>query len=314
MREVDELIALIPPELRPPGERPRLDCNATTANGVVHQIDLYVPEVPDAASRDAIAAILNHPRALEVRRLGVSRSCEEWPRPTDLDFGWVLDALAEVGRPARLEWLFVHEPAKTTMDPIARFATKPRALVTYNKLTRFVSGTFTGVELLDLRDTDVEWSCGADAFPDLTTLIVRPRGPKKIGAQWASSLFARPEVLPRLRELRAPEERGDEVVDLLLASPLLAQLRCLDFTNALTDRGAAALYEDAAKLDHVEQLWVATTIERRHQWAALARQAGARATLPLLGELEITDAWRHRLRERFGRRVRFDVRPRHPNL
>jgi hypothetical protein len=309
MRELEELVALIPPELRPPGARPRLDCKATLLEGVVHQLDLHVPEVPDPASCTAIDAILKHPHTRDVRRLGISRSCEEWPRPTDSDFGWVLDLIARVARPAALEWLFVHEPAKTTMDPIARFARTPRTLVSYNKLTRFVSATFRGVERLDLRDTDVEWSCSADAFPDLTTLIIRPRGPNEIGARWATAIFARPRVLPRLREVRAPEERGDDVLDLLLPSPLLDQLRCLDFTNALTDRGAMALYENASRLEDVEELWIATTTERRHRWAAHAR-----AALPPPGNLEITDAWRQRLRQRFGRRVRFDVRPHHPDL
>jgi hypothetical protein len=35
---------------------------------------------------------------------------------------------------------------------------------------------------------------------------------------------------------------------------------------------------------------------------------------PPMGELEIDDAWRSRLRQRLGRRARFDVPARHPNL
>ena len=130
------------------------------------------------------------------------------------------------------------------------------------------------------------------------------------------ALLARPEVTPRLREVRAPEHEAEDVLDLLLASPLLRQLRCLDFTNTLSNRGAAVLYENAAKLDDVEELWVATTAKRRDAWRRFATDAAGGRTVeaPARGQLEITDDWRQRLRQRFGRRVRFDVRPGHPNL
>jgi hypothetical protein len=101
---------------------------------------------------------------------------------------------------------------------------------------------------------------------------------------------------------------GDDVAAFLLESPLISQLRCLDFTN-VTDRGAAVLYEHASKLESVEQSWVASTKEGRRTWnhyAAVSREEPRPP--PAFGELEISDAWRTRLRQHFGRRVRFDLR------
>jgi hypothetical protein len=311
--ELDELRALIPATLRPAGELPRVDCKIVKSDDVVHQIDLVVPEVPDEPSHQSIARILSHGHAREVRRVTLARSLEAWPRPKDLDFGWVLATLADIRLPTKLEWLFIHVPATTTMDAVGRFATAPRALVTYNRLSRFGPGPYPGIALLDLRDHDVEWSCEANAFPDLSTLILRPRGSRAMGARWVEAIFARPAATPLLREVRVPEHWGDDVLSFLLTSPLLPQLRCLDLTNALTNRGAAILYQSPRKLEGVEELWVATTRQRREEWERLA--VGARATPdPAPGELEITDDWRRRLRQRFGRRVRFDVRPGHPNL
>lgn len=320
-RQLEELIALVPPSLRPPGERPRLDCSgswsfddAGATDGRIHQLDLFVPEVDDEASREGIASIMNHPHTQAVHKLTIARSCEEWPRPVDLDFGWVLVTLAGLGRPARLESLFVTEQGPTTMDAVGRFASKPRRLATFNKLTRFGAGPFPGVEVLDLRDTDVAWACAPSAFPDLVTMILRPRGPPTIGARWAKPIFDRAEVFPLLRELRSPESRGDELLALLLDSPLCEQLRCLDFTNALTNRGAALLCENASKLANVEDLWLATTSQRRDELTRFARDARSTTALPPLGELEVTDDWRARLRQRFGRRLHLDVRPGHPGL
>ncbi|HSO36409.1 MAG TPA: hypothetical protein VLT33_27980 [Labilithrix sp.] len=322
MRHLHELIALIPPSMRPPGERPRLDCSAAPsvdADGgdrhVIHELGLLVPEVGDLASRAAIEAILSHPHTAAVRKLTIARSFEAWPRPADLDFGWVLATLADLGRPAQLTSLFVTEQGPTVMDAVGRFASRPRALTTYNSLTRFGAGLFPGVEILDLRDSDVEWACEPNAFPDLTTLILRPRGPGRIGAGWAKALFDRPEVFPHLRELRGPEGHGDQLLELLLDAPALAgRLGVLDFTNALTNRGAMLLCEGAPLLANVEELWVATTSERRDGLTRMARDAKSATELPPLGQLEITDDWRNRLRQRFGRRLRLATRPSHPGL
>src|SRR5262249_3486004 len=151
------------------------------------------------------------------------------------------------------------------------------------------STRFIGIELLDLRDDDVDWSCRAGDFPDLATLVVRPRH-KKIGARWVSPILSRPDVFPTLRELRAPEYHADDILEMLLASPLLPQLRGLDFTNGLTNRGAKALYESTV-LDHVEELWVATTNQRRREYEKML-SAKRDAVMPPLGDLEITDDWR----------------------
>lgn len=222
--------------------------------------------------------------------------------------------LADVGTHSRLDWLFVSAPVSASMEGLSRFSAKPRALVTWNKLTHFGRLPFPGIELLDLRNTDVAWTALPGAFPELRTLILRPRGPKTIGPRWTESIFARPDVVPALRELRAPEHCADEIIERLVDSPLLGQLRVLDCTTALTNRGAKIIYENAARFEGLEELWIASTRERRRQWARFARDAGSVAPAPAPGELEITDDWGSRLLQRLGRRLRFEVRPGHLNL
>jgi hypothetical protein len=311
--QTDALVAMIPDALKPAGQKPIVDCRAHVRDGVVEQIDLFLPEVADDASGDAVLAILGHDLAKDVRRIGLSRSVESWPRAPDVDFGWTLDAIAGGLQTRALEWLFVSAPIRTSFDHVARFATRPKTLVTWTGLARFDGVSFAGIERLDLRDTDVDWTPLSGAFPELATLIVRPRGPASKGAPWVDAIFARPDAVPALRELRAPEHHADEVLERLVGSPVVAQLRCLDFTNALSNRGARVLYDAAEVLAHVDEIWIASTKERRAEWM---RMAGARApvTPPPLGELEITNDWASRLRQRYGRRLRFDVRPRHPDL
>src|SRR5205085_6771243 len=99
---IPSLAALIPPDLRPTGELPRF-----RVGGNGERLDLAVSEIADARTREVLASLFTHPQARSVRRLGLTRAWEIWPRPSNVDFGWILEALADVGMPSRLDWLFV---------------------------------------------------------------------------------------------------------------------------------------------------------------------------------------------------------------
>ena len=108
--------------------------------------------------------------------------------------------------------------------------------------------------------------------------------------------------------MRCPENDGDELLATLLESPLLARLRCIDLTDNVTNVGAQQLHVHAERLVNVEELWIGShdrrrTIERMNPGREYPR-----------GTLEIDDAWRSRLRDKLGKRLRFKPRPNHPDL
>jgi hypothetical protein len=128
-------------------------------------------------------------------------------------------------------------------------------------------------------------------------LILRPRGNLEARRAWSRVVLG--GAFPKLEEVRFPEHDGDELVELLMQSPLLARVRRLDCTDNLTNRGAGLLSQNADRLMHLDEIWLGSG-GRREQVEPLA--------------LEIDDAWRRRLKSRFGARVRFEPRPRHPDL
>lgn len=278
------------------------------ARGFVRELTLRVFCEHDASSREQVGAVLAHPYTRFLRKLSLEIAITGAAT-------WLLELVAE-RRPQILESLFVAGASSVSFDPVSSIFARPGRLGTYNRASHFGAGPFRGIRMLDVRDQQVDWRpSGVDgSWPDLEILVLRPRGSHADSLCWAAQMLSSARTMPRLREVWACESEGDELLEVILASPLLPQLRRLDFTDTLTNRGARSLYINAEKLSGLEEIWVGSTGERRGSIERMAR-AGAPSYQPApLGEMEIDGAWRSRLAQRFRKRIRFKVPAGHPNL
>jgi hypothetical protein len=242
-----------------------------------HRLQLRVTQQPDDELRAHLSRLLAHPDAAEVRSLSMHASYPEHP---ENDFSWALDAIERL---PRLERLFVSGARIISYRGITRGLGQPGRLGSWCRRSSY-AGSFPNVHTLDLRDEFLEWP--ANDWPDLEVLILRPRGNRDVRLAWSHVVLE--GAFPKLQEVRFPEHDGDELVEVLLTSPLLAQLRRLDCTDNLTHRGADLLAARSDRLLHLDEIWI--------------------------GSAEIDDSRRGRLTSLLGQRVRFEPRPGHPDL
>lgn len=236
-----------------------------------------------------LAEVLARPEVQGAARLDLSAVT---PPGSAADFGWVIDAATARPREG------VVVSAKTVT--YAGLSTV-RSLVSICSHAAF-DGTFSGLQLLDVRDAAVAW--GQARFPDVEELRLRPRGSAAAARAWTTEVIASLDRFPRLRVLRFLEGCGDDFLAALAASPLLPQLRVVDLTDTITNAGAQALHAAPAPFAHLEALWLGT---------APAQPLAGRAPRPR-GERDIDDAWRVRVKERLGPRVRYELPPGYPHL
>ncbi len=217
----------------------------------------------------------------------------------DTEFRWALDTVASV-RPAAFDRLHVGGARILTFDGVARLCANGARLGSSNWATHY-SGAFPAIRALALHDALLTWH--ACVWPDLEVLALGPRHAER-GMTWAREVLAGASSFPRLRAVQFPESNGDELVAALLESPLLPQLRRVDLTDNITDRGAQLLHEAADRLAHLDRLWIGSTGRRRSYWQRMARN-----TEYPRGTLEVGDAWASRLRARLGSMLQFKRRP-----
>lgn len=250
------------------------------------QLEVFVTQQPDDDVRAALSSVF-----ARSQRISIGAA---FPSLPEVDFVWVLDHVPAIER------LFISG---------ARVATIPNVrctrLGTYNRISRF-AGTYDRVRVLDLRDEFLDW--GACQWPDVETLILRPRGNPNTRTEWARPLFASADAFPRLRELRIPEHAGDALMPVVLDSPLLTQLRCLDLTDSVSNAAGQLLHAHADGLLHLDEIWIGSD-----DWRGSVERLNPGVTYPR-GTFEIDDAWRSRLRAKLGKRLRFKKRPSHPDL
>lgn len=264
-------------------------------------LEVLVAHHPDDELRAQLARLFSHPAIAAFHHVSL---CASGPTMPETDFRWVLDAIATV-LPAAFDHLYVGGARIMAFDGVARLCASGARVVSDNWATHY-GGAFPGIRTLDLRDALLSWhDC---VWPDLEVLVIRPRHAGR-GLAWARTVIAALSSLPRLREVRFPEHDGDELVAALLESSLLPQLRRVDLTNNITDRGAQLLYERADRVAHLDELWIGSTGERRR-----ARERMNPSTEFPRGTLEIGNAWASRLRGRLGSMLRFKQRPGHPDL
>ncbi|MGN6110919.1 MAG: hypothetical protein ACTHU0_37810 [Kofleriaceae bacterium] len=264
-------------------------------------LDVGVGHHPDDELCAQLARLFSHPAIATFRHVSLGASGPTMP---DTDFRWALDAIATVV-PAAFDRLFVGSARILTFDGIARLCASGARIASANWATHY-GGAFPGIRFLDLRDALLSWhDC---VWPDLEVLVIRPRHAGR-GLAWAREVLASLSSFPRLREVRFPENDGDDLVAALLESPLLPQLRRVDLTDNITDRGAQLLHERADRVAHLDELWIGSSGRRRR---AIERRDPN--TLFPRGTLEIDNAWASRLRARLGSRLRFKPRPGHPDL
>lgn len=190
------------------------------------------------------------------------------------------------------------------LDALATWPNPPRRLATWCRRVEAGATRLSGVLHLDLRDASVT----AEAiWPDVEVVVLRPRGHS---LDWVAPLITETKF-PRLKEIWILENLGDELIDIVTLLPIASRLRRLDLTNALTNRGAAILISRADSLT-ASEIVVADNGYRRRQEEAL--NSVWKRPMPPKGELEVDDAWRTRLRQKFGRRVSFRVPVGHPHL
>jgi hypothetical protein len=245
------------------------------------------------------ALVLPEPHRIEPLDPGVQSLSLSTKLNSETDFSWIFDQV----RLPLLERLFV-SARRIDWRGVARLFSGPARLTSACWRARY-AGSFPGIRILDIRDAIVEWDeC---EWPDLEVLILRPRGNYEDWKRTAHTIFRSP--LPRVTELRFPENHGDNLVECLVGSPLLRQLRCLDCTESLRNSGAQLLCTEFQQFTHLEQVWVGTCGVDRENYE---RNMPDKEFPP--GTFEIDDAWRNSLKSRLGERVRFDPRPGHPDL
>ncbi|NVB77800.1 MAG: hypothetical protein HOV81_05340 [Kofleriaceae bacterium] len=264
-------------------------------------LEVLVGHHPDDELRGQLASLFSHPAIATYRHVSFSASGPTMP---DTDFRWVLDAIATV-RPAGFDRLFVSSARIMTFDGVARLCADGARLGSANWATHY-RGNFPAIRTLDLRDALLSWhDC---VWPDLESLALSPRHAER-GLTWARSVLAASGSFPRLREVRFPENYGDELVAALLESALLPQLRRVDVTDNITDRGAQLLHDHADRVAHLDELWIGSTGHRRRYFEHMHRE-----TEYPRGTLEVGNAWASRLRARLGSMLRFKQRRGHPDL
>lgn len=270
---------------------PRLQVRSNTCDGRITGLEISVSQQPDDHARAQLVALLSQTPDLEHLFLGAGL-----PTTPEVDFRWALDAIRALVPNARV---FLSGARMVSIESLSC-----RRLGTFNRITHF-HGAFASVRILDLRDERVELH--DSVFPDLDTLILRPRH-AAWGVPWARKAIEAVDAFPAIRELRCPENDGDALLDALLASPLLSRLRCIDLTDNITNGGAQQLHAHADRLTHLEEVWIGAHHRRRQRERMNPGRDHPRGTL------EIDDAWRSRLRDKLGTRLRFKPRPNHPDL
>ncbi len=276
-------------------------CPRLTVRPQGQALEVLVGHHPDEELLAQLASLFSHPAVSVIRHVSL---CASGPTMPATDFHWVLDAVA-THRRAAFDRMFVGGARLLTFDGIARLCAGGARLASANWTTHY-GGAFPAIGTLDLRDALLNWhDC---AWPDVEVLILRPRHAGR-GLTWARAVLAAPASFPRLREVRFPENHGDELVAALLESPLLPQLRRIDLTDNVTDRGAHLLHERADRIAHLDELWIGSTGERRR-----TRERMDPGREYPRGTLEIDNAWASRLRARLGPTLRFKPRPGHPDL
>jgi hypothetical protein len=260
-----------------------------------------------------LAAVLDHPDVRLVRHLDIQFSPGAWQDIRLYRPRWALEAVAARRFPL-LDGMFVSAAGPVGIDPLASAFQQPAALGTFNSGSRYGEGPFANVRILDLRDAHVEWhpSDRFPCWPDLEILILRPRGKRE--DRWPDQVLQSAQPFPKLREVWAVEGQGDLIVNALVASPLLGQLRRINLTGSVTNAGAAVLHENASKLDALEEICLGTPAQDRRNLIEYVRVTNPSFEEPPMGTMEVDDAWRGRLRQRLGARVTFDVAARHPHL
>lgn len=270
---------------------PRLQVRDTTRDGRITGLEIIVSQQPDDDVCAQLVALLSQTPDLEYLSLGASL-----PTMPEVDFCWALDAIRAL---LPHERVFLSGARMVSIQNLSC-----RRLGTFNRVTRF-HGIFASTRTLDLRDELVELH--DSVFPALETLILRPRH-AAWGVPWARKAIAAADAFPAIRELRCPENDGDELLAALLESPILERLRCVDLTDNVTNAGAEQIHAHAERLLNLEELWIGSRDRRRQTERMNPRREYPRGTL------EIDDAWRSRLRGKLGRRLRFKPRPNHPDL
>lgn len=290
---------------------PSFHVSAEGRRGTVSRLDIRLPGERRDENERQLAALLEHPRLRPVREMTISFS---FPG-TQEDPQWALAMLA-ARRFEMLDAIFVTARGPVGLEPLASAFRRPGALGTWivGRGSSFGDGPYANVQILDLRDAHVEWNptSRAPSWPDLEILILRPRGDRK--DRWAEQILRSPQPFPKLREVWAPEYEGDAIIDMLVRSPVLGQLRRLDLTGAVTNTGAAALAENAQKLEAIDELCLGSPGNQRRELLQMVRVTNPGFAEPPMGTLEIDDAWQDRLRRRFGKKVSFRVPDQHPHL
>ena len=290
---------------------PSFHVSAEGHRGTVSRLDIRLPGERRDENVRQLAALLDHPHLRPVREMTVSFSFQG----AHEDPQWALGMLA-ARRFDSLDAMFVTARGPVALEPLASAFRRPAALGTWivGRGSSFADGPYANVQILDLRDAHVEWnpSSRAPSWPDLEILILRPRGDRK--DRWAEQILRSPQPFPKLREVWAPEYEGDAIIDVLVRSPVLGQLRRLDLTGSVTNAGAAVLAENAQKLEAIDELYLGSPGKQRRALMQMARVTNPRFAEPPLGTLEIDDAWQSRLRERLGEKVSFRVPEQYPHL
>jgi hypothetical protein len=213
------------------------------------------------------------------------------PPGSAADFGW---AVAEVAANPR-DWMLV--ASRTVTYPPLVGVTELLSMTTFATF----DGSYTGLVRLDLRDAHVTWR--DPRFPDVEILALRPRGNPDQVREWTAAVVASAASLPRLHTLRFLEGSFDDFLPVLAASPLLPQLRVLDATNTMTNRGGPMLLDHAPRFAHLDQIWLGSFPS--------PPMSGQRR--PQRGERDLDDAWRSRLKNKLPQ-LRFKRPPGDPHL
>ncbi len=265
-------------------------------DGQITNLAARVSQQPDDAARLQLVALLS--RLRDVPAISVGATTPELP---EVDFRWVLDAVRDL---LARERVFLSGARLLTLGPVSC-----AWLGTWNRITCF-QGVFRSVLTLDLRDERAD--IAAATFPDVETLILRPRH-AEWGVPWAREALAAAGSFPVIRELRCPENNGDALFAALVDSPLLPRLRRIDFTDNVTNASAELLHTHLDRFMHLDELWLGSD-DRRDRIYRFKRLPGEAAPDYPPGTLEIDDAWRSRLEQKLGKRMRYEPRPDHPDL
>ena len=284
------------------GDDAALRCDAEWLGDGVDRLAVIVEGVPRDDVCERLAQVLAHPPVARVRRLALT----SWRTGAEIDLTWLLAAIAHIA-PPELAITFVTAPNADLAALAPAFRPGARLGVAL-QCARFGLGPFRHVRMLDVRSVHVEWAPNAASWPDLQVLVFRQRGAVENKRAFVKAALS--SALPSLREVRITDEA---VLEDVLRAPLLPQIQRLDFTGALTNAGASMLLAYEEQLRHVPEIFAGDPGTRRTTHRQLTMRPRDYVAPPI-GELEIDDAWRSRLKQRFGGHLHLQPPPSYPDL